>query len=123
MRPVATEKAVMLVESQNVITLKVDKRKSKDLIKKEVEEYMETKELREKFRLFKESLDKPYYEITSDEKKLIREISTINVIDFIMDVGIFKEDMAIISNLNVFDDDVIDDLTDCIQEDIINTDL
>jgi large subunit ribosomal protein L23 len=43
MKPVATEKAVMLVESQNVITLKVDKRKSKDIIKKEVEEMFNVK--------------------------------------------------------------------------------
>jgi large subunit ribosomal protein L23 len=38
MKPVATEKAVMMIESGNVLTFVVDKRKSKDAIKKEIEE-------------------------------------------------------------------------------------
>lgn len=38
MRPIATEKAVMMIESANVLTFEVDKRKSKDKIKLEIEE-------------------------------------------------------------------------------------
>ena len=37
MRPVATEKAVMMIEAGNVLTFEVDKRKTKDTVKKEIE--------------------------------------------------------------------------------------
>ena len=43
MKPVVTEKAVMLIESQNVLTFKTDKRKTKQEIKKEFEEIFEAK--------------------------------------------------------------------------------
>ncbi len=43
MKPVVTEKAVMLIESQNVLTFKTDKRKTKEEIKKEFEEMFEVK--------------------------------------------------------------------------------
>ena len=43
MKPVVTEKAVMLIESQNSLTFKTDKRKTKDEIKKEFEEMFEVK--------------------------------------------------------------------------------
>lgn len=43
MKPVATEKAVMMIERDNVITFEFDKRKSKDEIKKEVEELFNVK--------------------------------------------------------------------------------
>jgi len=43
MKPVVTEKAVMLIESQNVLTFKTDKRKTKEDIKKEFEEMFEVK--------------------------------------------------------------------------------
>ncbi len=38
MKPVVTEKAVMMIESQNVLTFKTDKRRHKDEIKKEIED-------------------------------------------------------------------------------------
>lgn len=38
MKPIVTEKAVMMIESANVLTFEVDKRLSKDKIKKEIEE-------------------------------------------------------------------------------------
>ena len=37
MKPLVTEKAVMLIERDNVLTFELDKRKTKDEIKKEVE--------------------------------------------------------------------------------------
>jgi large subunit ribosomal protein L23 len=37
MKPVATEKAVMMIESANVLTFEVDRRKSKDKVKQEIE--------------------------------------------------------------------------------------
>ncbi|MBU1129018.1 MAG: 50S ribosomal protein L23 [Nanoarchaeota archaeon] len=43
MKPVVTEKAVMLIESQNSLTFKTDKRKTKEDIKKEFEEMFEVK--------------------------------------------------------------------------------
>lgn len=43
MRPIATEKAVMKIEAENVMTFEFDKRKSKDEIKKEIEEVLEVK--------------------------------------------------------------------------------
>ncbi|MEX0932571.1 MAG: 50S ribosomal protein L23 [Candidatus Pacearchaeota archaeon] len=43
LKPVTTEKAVMLIESQNVLTFQVDKKATKDEIKKEVEEVFDVK--------------------------------------------------------------------------------
>jgi len=43
MKPIATEKAVMKIEAENVMTFEFDKRKSKDEIKKEIEEVLEVK--------------------------------------------------------------------------------
>lgn len=43
MKPVVTEKAVMMIESQNILTFKVEKRKSKEEIKKEVEQLFDVK--------------------------------------------------------------------------------
>ena len=43
MKPVVTEKAVMMIETRNILTFRVDKRKTKKDIKKEVEELFEVK--------------------------------------------------------------------------------
>lgn len=43
MKPVSTEKAVMKIEVENMITLEVDKRMSKEKIKKEIEEIFSVK--------------------------------------------------------------------------------
>ncbi len=43
MKPVATEKAVMMIEANNVLTFEVDKKKTKDAVKKEVEEMFKVK--------------------------------------------------------------------------------
>ena len=43
MKPVVTEKAVMLIEAQNILTFKVDRNKTKAEIKKEIEEVFEVK--------------------------------------------------------------------------------
>ncbi|HKL24262.1 MAG TPA: 50S ribosomal protein L23 [Candidatus Nanoarchaeia archaeon] len=43
MKPIATEKAVMKIESENLLTFQVDSRKNKDEIKKEIEEMFEVK--------------------------------------------------------------------------------
>ena len=43
MKPIATEKAVMKIEAENIMTFQVDKRMSKDVIKKEVEETFNVK--------------------------------------------------------------------------------
>lgn len=43
MKPLVTEKAVMMIDSQNVLTFEVDKRKSKEDIKEEVEKMFEVK--------------------------------------------------------------------------------
>ena len=43
LKPIVTEKAVMMIEIQNVLTFKLDKRKTKSEIKKEVEELFEVK--------------------------------------------------------------------------------
>jgi large subunit ribosomal protein L23 len=43
MRPIATEKAVMKIESENVLTFQVDKRMSRSEIRKEVEEMFKVK--------------------------------------------------------------------------------
>lgn len=38
MKPIVTEKAVMAIESQNVLTFKVAEKMTKEIIKKEIEE-------------------------------------------------------------------------------------
>lgn len=43
MIPLVTEKAVMMIESQNILTFKVDKAKTKDKIKKDVEDLFDVK--------------------------------------------------------------------------------
>ena len=43
MKPVVTEKAVMLIESQNVLTFETSKEQTKGEIKKEIEELFEVK--------------------------------------------------------------------------------
>ena len=43
MKPIVTEKAVMMIESQNILTFKFDKRKTKTEIKKEIEEMFDIK--------------------------------------------------------------------------------
>ena len=37
MKPIVTEKAVMMIETQNILTFDVDRRLAKDEIKKEIE--------------------------------------------------------------------------------------
>ena len=43
MKPLVTEKAVMLIEAKNVLTFKTEKEKTKRNIKKEVEEIFDVK--------------------------------------------------------------------------------
>lgn len=43
MKPIVTEKAVMMIEAQNVLTFETEKNKTKNEIKKEVEEMFEVK--------------------------------------------------------------------------------
>ena len=43
MKPIATEKAVMKIEAENILTFQVDKRMSKEKIKKEIEEMFKVK--------------------------------------------------------------------------------
>lgn len=43
MKPIATEKAVMKIEAENVMTFEFDKRKTKTEIKKEIEEVLDVK--------------------------------------------------------------------------------
>ena len=43
MKPLTTEKAIMMIERENVLTFEFDKRKTKAEIKKEIEEALEVK--------------------------------------------------------------------------------
>jgi len=43
MKPIVTEKAVMMIESQNVLTFQTEKNKKKDEIKKEIEDLFKVK--------------------------------------------------------------------------------
>jgi large subunit ribosomal protein L23 len=43
MKPLTTEKAIRMIESENILTFTVDARKTKDEIKREVEEMFEVK--------------------------------------------------------------------------------
>ena len=43
MKPITTEKAVMMVEAQNILTFRVNKTMTKEEVKKEVEEMFKVK--------------------------------------------------------------------------------
>jgi len=43
MKPIVTEKAVMMIEAQNVLTFQTEKNKKKDEIKKEIEDLFKVK--------------------------------------------------------------------------------
>ena len=43
LKPIVTEKAVMMIESQNVLTFQTDRKQTKNEIKKEIEEMFEIK--------------------------------------------------------------------------------
>jgi large subunit ribosomal protein L23 len=43
MKPIATEKAIMLIESQNVLTFETERKMSKPEMKKEIEDLFEVK--------------------------------------------------------------------------------
>ncbi|MAG11094.1 50S ribosomal protein L23 [Candidatus Pacearchaeota archaeon] len=43
MKPQTTEKAIMMIERENILTFEFDKRKTKEQIKKEIEEILEVK--------------------------------------------------------------------------------
>lgn len=43
MKPIVTEKAVMMIESENILTFTVDKSKTKSEIKKEIEDLFDIK--------------------------------------------------------------------------------
>lgn len=43
LKPIVTEKAIMMIESQNVLTFETEKKKTKEEIKKEIEELFEVK--------------------------------------------------------------------------------
>ena len=43
LKPIVTEKAVMMIEAQNVLTFRADKNKTKQEIKKEIEELFNVK--------------------------------------------------------------------------------
>lgn len=43
MKPVVTEKTVMMIEAQNILTFETSKNKTKEEIKKEIEEVFEVK--------------------------------------------------------------------------------
>jgi len=43
LKPIVTEKAIMIIESQNILTFETEKNNKKDEIKKEIEEMFEVK--------------------------------------------------------------------------------
>jgi ribosomal protein L23 len=67
MKPIATEKAVMKIELENVMTFEFDKRKSKDEIKKEVEEVLGVK------------VDKLRTQIRNNKKIVYAKLNTKNL--------------------------------------------
>jgi len=53
MKPIVTEKAVMMIESQNILTFETNKEKTKEEIKKEIEELFEVKVEKVRTRIMK----------------------------------------------------------------------
>ena len=71
MKPIVTEKAIMLVETQNVLTFEVERNMSKPNIKKEIEDLFEVKV--EKIRVLNKGNKKNVY------VKLKKEFPAIDV--------------------------------------------
>jgi large subunit ribosomal protein L23 len=71
MRPIVTEKAIMLIESQNVLTFEIERNMSKPNIRKEIEDLFEVKI--EKIRLMNKGNKKIVY------AKLKKEFPAIDV--------------------------------------------
>lgn len=67
MKPVATEKAVMKIEAENVLTFEVEKRKTKIEIKKEIEE------------LFNVKVDKIRTQIRDNKKQVYAKLNKKNL--------------------------------------------
>lgn len=67
MKPIATEKAVMKIEAENVLTFDLDKRKTKDEIKKEIEE------------IFNVKVDKIRTEIRGNKKRVYAKLNKKNL--------------------------------------------
>jgi len=73
MKPIVTEKAVMMIEAQNILTFETDMRKTKELIKKEVEEMFEVKV--DKIRTLIRG-NKKYAYVKLNEKFLAIDVAT-----------------------------------------------
>lgn len=67
MKPIATEKAVLKIETENVLTFEFDKRRSKDEIKKEIEETLDVK------------VDKLRTQIRDNKKIVYAKLNTKNL--------------------------------------------
>lgn len=72
-KPIVTEKAVMMIEAQNVLTFETDKRKTKGQIKKEIEEMFDVKV--DKVRTLIRD-NKKYVYIRLNEKFLAIDVAT-----------------------------------------------
>ena len=73
MKPVVTEKAVMMIESQNVLTFETSKEQTKGELKKEIEELFDVKV--EKIRMIIR-LNKKYAYVRLDKKNLAIDVAT-----------------------------------------------
>ena len=73
MKPIVTEKAVMMIEAQNILTFQTDKRKNKEQIKKEIEEMFEVKI--DKIRTLIRD-NKKYVYVKLNEKFLAIDVAT-----------------------------------------------
>lgn len=71
MKPIVTEKAVMLIESQNILTFETGRNKTKPELKKEIEELFEVKV--DKLRVLNKGSKKYVY------AKLKKEFPAIDV--------------------------------------------
>lgn len=67
MKPIATEKAVMKIEAENVLTFDLDKRKTKDEIKKEIED------------IFNVKVDRVRTEIRGNKKRVYAKLNKKNL--------------------------------------------
>ncbi len=70
LRPVTSEKAVRLMESQNTLTLMVDQKASKDVIKKVVEKIFKAKVININTLNTNKNEKKAYVRLSSDSNAL-----------------------------------------------------
>lgn len=64
--PLSTEKSIRLMESQNILIFEVDKKSSKDAIRKEIEDFFKVKTVRINTRIGPDAKKRAYVKFSNE---------------------------------------------------------